>query len=141
MKIELAVQSKEHTELIPVTQEVQRVVSHQNWKQGVLTLFVPHTTSGIIIQEQADPDVARDIIYALDKIVPWRDPKYHHAEGNTASHVKAAMLGTSAQCSVENGKLVLGTWQGIFFCEFDGPRNRQLWLTFTRQEIASSGNR
>lgn len=130
MKIELAIRSKEHTILIHVTHEVQQVVTKQNWTQGVLTIFVPHTTAGVMIQENADPDVARDMIYALEKAVPWNDPKYQHAEGNTAAHVKAAMLGTSAQCFVENRKLALGTWQGIFFCEFDGPRNRQLWLTF-----------
>ncbi len=130
MKIQIEIRSKEHAELIPVTREVQQAIIHQHWKQGILTLFVPHTTAGVIIQEQADPNVACDIIYALGKAVPWNDPKYRHAEGNTAAHVKAAMLGTSAQCLVENGKPVLGTWQGIFFCEFDGPRNRQLWLTF-----------
>ncbi len=128
--IELPIPSKQHTEFITVTREVQHVVTDHGWKQGVLTLFVPHTTAGIIIQENADPDVVCDMINALEKTVPWNDPTYRHAEGNTAAHVKAALVGTSAQCFVENGKILLGTWQGIFFCEFDGPRKRHLWLVF-----------
>ena len=130
--IELQVSSQRHTEFLAVTSEVQRVVTAQGWSDGVLTLFVPHTTAAVTIQENADPDVVRDMLYALEKAVPWKDPHYHHGEGNTAAHVKAAMLGTSAQCLVAAGKLRLGTWQGIFFCEFDGPRSRRLWLDFSR---------
>lgn len=128
--IQISVQSRQHAEFISVTDEIQRMVTQHGWKEGVLTVYVPHTTAGVTIQENADPDVVRDMIYALEKAVPWKDPNYRHAEGNTAAHVKAAMLGTSAQCIVTKGHLALGTWQGIYFCEFDGPRTRQMWLTF-----------
>ena len=128
--IELKIQSREHAEFIAITGPIQKTVAEQGWQSGCLTVYVPHTTAGITIQENADPDVARDMLYALEQAVPWLDSKYRHAEGNTAAHVKAAMLGASAQCLVEKGKLQLGTWQGIFFCEFDGPRSRHVWLGF-----------
>lgn len=128
--IKLQISSHQHTEFLAVTREIQQTVTAQGWTDGVLTVFVPHTTAGVTIQENADPDVVHDLIHALEKAVPWNDPKYRHAEGNTAAHVKAAMLGASAQCLVEKGALRLGTWQGIFFCEFDGPRQRHLWLDF-----------
>jgi secondary thiamine-phosphate synthase enzyme len=127
---EIRVQSNEHTAFIPITKEVQDLIEKKGWKEGIVTVFIPHTTAAVTIQENADPDVVWDMIYALEKIVPWKDPKYQHGEGNTAAHVKSAMLGTSAQCIVENGKLLLGTWQGIYFCEFDGPRHRKVWLSF-----------
>jgi secondary thiamine-phosphate synthase enzyme len=129
--VEIKIQSNDRAAFIPITREIQCAVSDQGWKQGVLTVYVPHTTAAVAIQENADPDVARDLIFALEKAVPWHDPGYRHAEGNTAAHVKAAMLGASAQCLVEDGKLLLGTWQGIFFCEFDGPRSRRVWLAFS----------
>ena len=129
--IKLQIASHQHTEFIALTRKIQQAVTAQGWTDGVLTLFVPHTTAGVTIQENADPDVVHDMIYALEKAVPWKDPKYRHGEGNTAAHVKAAMLGASAQCLVEKSALQLGTWQGIFFCEFDGPRARQLWLSFS----------
>jgi len=128
--IELKLQTKTHTTFVPITSELQKVVTGQKWENGILTVYSPHTTAGITIQENADPDVVKDMIYALDKAVPWEDPQYRHSEGNTAAHVKAAMLGTSAQCIVHNGRIQLGTWQGVFFCEFDGPRHRTVWLEF-----------
>lgn len=109
---------------------VQDTVEKQGWKNGVLTLYVPHTTAGVTIQENADPDVVSDMIYALEKAVPWKDPAYRHSEGNTAAHVKTAMIGTSGQIIVEKGSLMLGTWQEIYFVEFDGPRQRKMWLQF-----------
>ncbi len=112
--IELTIKSRDHTAFIPITHEIQRVVTDQDWKEGVLTIFVPHTTAGITIQENADPDVVQDLLYVLEKAVPWKDPRYHHVEGNTAAHVKSAMMGSSVQCLVENGKILMGTWQGIF---------------------------
>lgn len=128
--IELTLQSHEHTAFINITQSVQKTVRDNDWNDGVLTVYIPHTTAGVTIQENADPDVVTDLIYLLEKIVPWRDPKYKHNEGNTAAHLKTAMLGTSAQIIVKDAELQLGTWQGIYFCEFDGPRNRTCWLTF-----------
>ncbi len=128
--IELTIESSARTEFRAITREAQRVVGAEKWSDGILTIFVPHTTAAVTIQENADPDVARDLAYALDRAVPWSDSRYRHGEGNTAAHVKAAMLGASAQVLVEGGRLCLGTWQGIFFCEFDGPRQRKAWLSF-----------
>jgi secondary thiamine-phosphate synthase enzyme len=131
---ELRIESKDHSIFIPITQQIQKVLEKEGWKDGIVTIFVPHTTAGITIQENADPDVVEDLLYLLDKIAPWKDSHYHHVEGNTAAHLKASMMGTSAQCFVRSGKLQLGTWQGIFFCEFDGPRDRKVWITFTKSE-------
>jgi len=136
--IELKIHSREHTEFIVLTPSIQRTITEQGWKEGVVTIYVPHTTAGVAIQENADPDVVRDMIYALEKADPWRDSQYRHGEGNTAAHVKAAMLGSSAQCLVEKGRLRLGAWQGIFFCEFDGPRNREVWVNFCPTTSPSS---
>lgn len=128
--IELSLSTNEHTTFIAITQSLQKTVSANGWKEGILTVFIPHTTAAVCIQENADPDVVKDMIYALEKAVPWRDPHYDHAEGNTAAHVKAAMIGSSVQVIVQDGHLQLGTWQGIYFCEFDGPRSRNYWVTF-----------
>jgi secondary thiamine-phosphate synthase enzyme len=128
---ELRIESKDHSVFIPITHEIEGVIAKQGWKDGILTVFVPHTTAGVTIQENADPDVVEDLLYALDKIVPWKDSHYHHVEGNTAAHLKSAMMGASAQCILQNGKLQLGTWQGFFLCEFDGPRTRKVWISFS----------
>jgi secondary thiamine-phosphate synthase enzyme len=96
-------------------------------KDGLITVFVPHTTAGVTINENADPDVTADMETVLDRMVPW-DGGYRHSEGNTAAHVKASLMGSSAQVIVKDGKLRLGTWQSIYFCEFDGPRTRKIWL-------------
>ena len=96
-------------------------------EEGVITVFVPHTTAGITINENADPDVTTDMELVLDRVVPW-DGGYKHFEGNTAAHAKASMMGSSAQVIVSGGKLQLGTWQSLYFCEFDGPRTRQVWV-------------
>jgi secondary thiamine-phosphate synthase enzyme len=129
--IELPIKTQKHTEFILITQLLQRTVEEEKWKEGILTVFIPHTTAAVTIQENADPDVVRDMIYAFEKIVPWQDPQYRHAEGNTAAHVKASMIGTSTQIIIHDYKLQLGTWQGIYFCEFDGPRNRNFWIKFS----------
>lgn len=112
-------------ELVNITEQIRRVVQDAHVQSGVCTLFVPHTTAGITINENADPDVVRDILYELDKMVPHEDG-YHHFEGNSAAHIKASMMGFSQQVLIENGQLLLGTWQGIYFAEFDGPRSRRL---------------
>jgi secondary thiamine-phosphate synthase enzyme len=127
---ELKLKSRDHTEFVVLTQQIQERVIQEGWIDGLLTIYCPHTTAGITIQENADPDVVTDMIYALDRVVPWKDPRYRHSEGNTAAHVKAAMMGSSAQILVENSRLLLGIWQGVYFCEFDGPRNRTVWLSF-----------
>src|SRR5499427_10860199 len=115
------------TQMVDVTLEVQRVVTAVGIKTGTCFLYVPHTTAGILINEHADPDVALDAEGALDRLVPAAGP-YRHAEGNSDSHVKTMLVGTSQFVFVEGGKLALGRWQGIFFAEFDGPRERKVYL-------------
>jgi secondary thiamine-phosphate synthase enzyme len=127
----LAVSTSQRTELVEITTKVQKMVTQAGVKQGVCHLFVPHTTAGVMINENADADVARDIQTALDRIAPLEDD-YRHSEGNSDAHIKAALVGASLSVFVENGKLALGRWQGIYFCEFDGPRERQLQLKIVR---------
>ena len=110
-----------------VTNEVQRAVQESGVKTGVCYVYVPHTTAGVAINEHADPEVAVDVETVLERLVPHHGP-YRHSEGNSDSHVKTVLTSTSQTIFVENGELVLGTWQGIFFCEFDGPRDRQLHI-------------
>lgn len=117
-----------HTQFLDITRDVQSAATNLGIKNGVVSVFVPHTTAGITINEKADPDVPVDIAKALDTAVPWR-AHYQHTEGNAAAHVKASLMGSSAQVIVENGLLKLGTWQAIFFCEFDGPRSRDVWVS------------
>ena len=113
--------------MLEITGEVQRVVTALGIKVGTCLLFVPHTTAGILINEHADPDVARDAEGAVDRLVPMAGP-YRHAEGNSDSHVKSMWVGMNTFVFVEEGKLALGRWQGIFFAEFDGPRERKVWV-------------
>jgi len=126
---ELTVKTGEHTQFVEITERVQEVVTESGVREGMCVCFVPHTTAGITINENADPDVVRDMIYALEKAVPWNDAQYRHGEGNSAAHVKSSMMGHSVQVLVRGGKLQFGTWQGIYFCEFDGPRTRKVWVT------------
>lgn len=111
------------TELIDITAHVKRFVAESGVKEGICTIYVPHTTAGVTVNEAADPAVGRDLIAALNKLVPF-EGDYAHGEGNSAAHIKATMLGSSASVPVSDGRLALGTWQGIFFGEFDGPRSR-----------------
>ena len=122
-----SVRTQRHTQFLDITMEVQSAVSALGVKSGAITVFIPHTTAGITVNENADPDVTADIATALDKAVPWK-ADYSHSEGNAAAHVKASMMGSSVQVMVENGQLQLGTWQAIYFCEFDGPRTRTVWI-------------
>ncbi len=124
----LSISSRQHSQMVDITTEVQRVVSGSGVVDGVAVVYCPHTTAGLTINEHADPSVAADILEALEKAVPWR-ASYRHTEGNAAAHVKAALVGSSVTVPVQAGRLVLGTWQGIFFCEFDGPRSRQVLVT------------
>jgi len=126
---ELTVKTGEHTQFVEITERVQEVVTESGVREGMCVCFVPHTTAGITINENADPDVVRDMIYALEKAVPWNDAQYRHGEGNSAAHVKSSMMGHSVQVLVRGGKLQFGTWQGIYFCQFDGPRTRKVWVT------------
>ena len=128
--ITLDIRTNAHTEFLNVTSRIQQAVSESGVRDGICTLFVPHTTAAVTINENADPDVVRDLKAELEKIVPWEDG-YHHYEGNSAAHLKSSMIGFSQQIILEDGRLVLGTWQGIYFCEFDGPRNRKLKVKIT----------
>ncbi|MBI4846043.1 MAG: YjbQ family protein [Candidatus Omnitrophica bacterium] len=121
------VKSTRHTELIDITAKVRDEVDKSGVKDGVCFVFVPHTTSGITINENADPDVCKDIISELNKIIPLND-NYSHTEGNSAAHIKASLMGSSVSVFIEQGNLMLGTWQGIYFAEFDGPRSRKVWV-------------
>jgi secondary thiamine-phosphate synthase enzyme len=122
-----SIRTHKHTQFLDITREVQSALSDLGIKSGVVTVFVPHTTAGITINENADPDVTADIADALDKVVPWQ-ANYKHCEGNAAAHVKASMMGSAVQVIIEDGRLQLGTWQAIYFCEFDGPRSRNVWV-------------
>jgi len=123
------VQSKTQTEFIDITSKVENTVKADGIGNGFCMLYVPHTTAAITINESADPSVKRDILMILNKIIPW-EAEYGHLEGNSPAHIKATLVGASELIAVENGQLVLGTWQGIFFCEFDGPRTRKVHIRF-----------
>jgi len=122
---EISIKTSSRVELIDITHLVEKVVSESKVKSGLCTVYVPHTTAAITINENADPSVRKDIIAELNKIVPF-DDNYSHLEGNAAAHIKASIIGPSETTLVNGGGLVLGTWQGIYFCEFDGPRNRKV---------------
>ncbi|NIA13762.1 MAG: YjbQ family protein [Nitrospiraceae bacterium] len=123
--------TQQHTAFINIDRQVQRIVAESGVDQGVCHVFIPHTTAGITINENADPDVVSDLIRTLDALVPWR-ADYDHAEGNTAAHLKASMLGFSQTVLIQGGRLVLGTWQSLYFCEFDGPRTRKVLVEVIR---------
>jgi secondary thiamine-phosphate synthase enzyme len=119
------VKTSAQTELIDITHSVQEAVKKTGTEDGICIIFIPHTTAAVTINENADPSVVQDILMELNKVIPFKGP-YRHMEGNSSAHIKASLLGCSEMVIVESGKLVLGTWQGIFFCEFDGPRNREV---------------
>ncbi len=121
----LSVKTNAQTEMIDITRQVQEVITAEGFQNGICMLYVPHTTAGITINESADPSVQKDILMVLNQVVPW-EADYRHMEGNSPAHVKSSLMGASQLVAVENGRMVLGTWQGIFFCEFDGPRTRKL---------------
>lgn len=123
----ISIHTHKHTQFINITREVQAAANKLGITNGILTVFIPHTTAGITINENADPDVTADMIEALEKAVPW-NAAYKHSEGNAAAHLKASMMGSSVQIIVEEGSLSLGTWQGIYLCEFDGPRTRNIQI-------------
>lgn len=127
----LRVKTRQRTQLLDVTELVERAVAESGVDEGVCYVYVPHTTAGVAINEHADPDVACDLEGIFDRLVPHSGP-YRHAEGNTDSHAKTVMVGTSQVIFVEAGKLALGTWQGVFLCEFDGPRERKIWVKVVR---------
>src|ERR1700682_3610636 len=130
----LRVKTGRRTQLVDVTTAVERAVTESGVVSGVCYVYVPHTTAGVAINEHADPDVATDLEGVFDRLVPHSGP-YRHAEGDSYSHAKAVMVGASQVIFVEDGKLALGRWQGIFFCEFDGPRERKMFVKVEKFDI------
>ena len=124
---EITVKTSSKIEMIDITRQVQNIVQHSKVTHGICIVFVPHTTAAITINENADPAVCKDIIGELSKIIPLED-NYRHIEGNSAAHIKATLTGSSQTVIIEKGELQLGTWQSLFFCEYDGPRNRKAWV-------------
>ncbi|AEE90769.1 conserved protein of unknown function [Tepidanaerobacter acetatoxydans Re1] len=121
----IAIKTDRRNQMLDITSIVQKSVSESGVKNGICYIFVPHTTAAVTINESADTDVANDILETLSKLIPYKD-SYRHVEGNSDAHIKASLIGDTAMLIIEDGRLVLGRWQGIFFCEFDGPRNRNL---------------
>jgi secondary thiamine-phosphate synthase enzyme len=124
---ELTVQTHSRTEMVDITAKVRQLVKESKVQRGLLALFVPHTTAAVTINENADPSVQRDILSEVDRLIPFAG-SYQHAEGNAAAHIKSTLVGTSQTLFIEGGRLALGTWQGVYFCEFDGPRSRKVWV-------------
>ncbi|SEF78670.1 secondary thiamine-phosphate synthase enzyme [Caloramator fervidus] len=125
--MEFTVKTSKREEFIDITYYVKEAVKSKNVKDGIAVVFVPHTTAAVTINENADPDVVYDMINTLDRLIPQRG-NYMHIEGNSDAHLKASMFGSSVTVIIENGTLKLGTWQGIYFCEFDGPRSRKFYV-------------
>ncbi len=125
---EITIKTTQRSELVDITAAVAAEVDGGALTRGVVTVYVPHTTAGVTINENADPDVKHDMLRQLDEMVPWEQPFYQHAEGNSAAHVKASMMGSSVTIPFDRGVLRLGRWQGVYFAEFDGPRERTFWV-------------
>ncbi len=128
---EFPVRTTSHTQMIDITRQVQQTVSESGVRDGLCIVFIPHTTAAVTINENADPDVQTDFMKEINKIVPWEDG-YLHMEGNAAAHLKASMMGFSETVIIKDGRLVLGTWQGIYFLEYDGARNRKVIVRIMR---------
>jgi secondary thiamine-phosphate synthase enzyme len=123
----MTVRTRKNVEMVDITSDVRKVVRGSGVTSGTCLVFCPHTTAGITINENADPDVVRDMVMEMNKVIPF-DDGYRHGEGNSAAHIKSTLFGPSLQLIIEKGDLVLGTWQGVYFCEFDGPRQRRVHI-------------
>ena len=121
----LSVKTRERTELIDITSDINQLIQKSGIDQGLCMVYVPHTTAAVTINESADPSVKSDILMVLNQIIPW-EANYRHLEGNSPAHIKSTLVGSSELVAIDNQRLILGTWQGIFFCEFDGPRTRKV---------------
>ena len=122
---EISIRSRNRTELLDITERLNKIIQDSGVEDGLMLVFVPHTTAAVTINENADPSVQEDILSELNRLVPLNG-SYRHTEGNSAAHVKSTLLGPSQTLFVEKGRLALGTWQGVYFCEFDGPRSRKI---------------
>ncbi|MCK5484749.1 MAG: secondary thiamine-phosphate synthase enzyme YjbQ [Desulfobacterales bacterium] len=131
----LSVKTSGRTELVDITTKIAKLVKESGVSEGLCMLYVPHTTAAVTINESADPSVKGDILMVLNQIIPW-DADYKHMEGNSPAHVKSTLVGASELVAIENSALVLGTWQGLFFCEFDGPRTRKVHVRIIEQRFA-----
>ena len=120
------IHTRQRNEFVEITDQVNQVLRRKAIKQGICVVYCPHTTAAVTINENADPDVVHDMLSCLNRSIPQRQPEFRHGEGNSDSHIKSSLVGASATLLVENGQLVLGRWQGVYFCEFDGPRTRQV---------------
>lgn len=127
--IEISLKTSTRSEMVDITGQAQEELNKAGFREGTIVIYVPHTTAGVTINENADPSVCSDIQATLSRLIPY-GAGYSHLEGNADSHIKASLMGSSVTVIVEGGRLKLGTWQGIFFCEFDGPRSRRVWLSF-----------
>ncbi len=134
MLLMFSLSTKQRDQIVDITAQVQEMIQQEEVKQGYAIIYSPHTTAGICINENADPDVKHDVLMRLNEIFPWEHPNDRHGEGNTAAHLKAIMTGTSQMVLIDDGKLVLGRWQGIYFCEFDGPRQRTCLVKIIKEE-------
>ncbi len=132
MVTELNLATNSRTELLDITSQIEKVVRESKAESGICHIYVPHTTAGLCINENADPSVREDILKELNKVIPFED-RYEHGEGNAAAHIKASIIGSSENIPIGRGKLLLGTWQGIYFCEFDGPRQRKILVKIIRE--------
>ena len=134
MITEISIKTRSHTDIVDITQQVRNIVSSSNITEGTCIIYVPHTTCGIFINENADPSVVRDIENTLERLVPWQ-VNYSHSEGNAAAHIKSVLVGTQQIVMIENNHLQLGTWQGIFLADFDGPRKRTVRVKIISDKI------
>ena len=130
----LSIKTSTKTELIDITSKIAKWVKESGVNEGLCMLYVPHTTAAVTINESADPSVKDDILMIIDKIIPWK-AGYRHLEGNSPAHIKSTLVGSSELIAIENDRLVLGTWQGIFFCEFDGPRTRKVHVRLIAEKF------
>jgi len=131
----LSVKTRERTELIDITSDINKLIQKSGADQGFCMIFVPHTTAAVTINESADPSVKSDILKVLNQIIPW-EANYRHLEGNSPAHIKSTLVGSSELVAIDNQRLILGTWQGIFFCEFDGPRTRKVDVRIMAERFA-----
>lgn len=135
--VAIRIKTPSRSAAIDITAEVAAELAGAGIRNGICLVYTPHTTAGLTINEGADPDVMDDVLNTLDKLVPWR-ANYRHAEGNSAAHIKSILVGGSVQVIVNEGRLVLGTWEHIFLCEFDGPRTRQVFIAFQADDAPST---